>query len=322
MEHDRLSFKERAKQELLTVLPTDVCCIKAFLSAVSRLSGSIEFSSRRMNLCLRLDSYDAALRLAELFKRLYPTDIEIGVEKSKNAKNARQVCFLRVPMGFAKQVLGDLELMREQDGSFSGFIEGMPQDLLGKECCKRAYFKGLFFAGGSVYVPDNAEGKSGYHFEICVEDEVLADDIMELMSDLRINTRMSERRDLKLVYAKDKDDVLAALATLDLADSVLRLSAIIDERETANVLNRAVICETANLDKTYSASSRQMIAIAKLRSSGEYDRLPSQLKLTANMRGAYPETSLSELAAVMGVSKSCLSHRLKKLEELADSVEE
>lgn len=324
METDGLTFKDLAKRELLDVLPSEDCCVRAFLSAVSRLAGSIEISARRVNLCLRLDSYEVALKLTELFKKLYPTDIELSVERQKNPKNAKQVCVLRVPMGFAKQALSDFELMREEDGSFFGFVQGMPQDLLRKECCKKAYFKGLFLAGGGVYVPDvsnRGRKKEGYHFEICVEDGVLADDVMELMSDLRINTRMSERRDLKLVYAKDKDDVLAALATLDLAESVLRLKAIIDDREAANVLNRTIICETANLDKTYSASSRQMIAIAKLRSNGLFDSLPAQLKLTAQMRGEYPETSLNDLAAIMGVTKSCLSHRLNKLEQLADEIE-
>ena len=58
METDGLTFKDLAKRELLDVLPSEDCCVRAFLSAVSRLAGSIEISARRINLCLRLDSYE------------------------------------------------------------------------------------------------------------------------------------------------------------------------------------------------------------------------------------------------------------------------
>lgn len=97
---------------------------------------------------------------------------------------------------------------------------------------------------------------------------------MELLSDLRINTRMSERGEHKLVYVKDKDEIVKALATLDLVDCVLKLQSIIDERETANSLNRVIICETANLDKTFAAASKHLLAIGELKTEIFSTRCP------------------------------------------------
>ena len=48
-----------------------------------------------------------------------------------------------------------------------------------------------------------------------------------------------------------------------------------------------------------------------------FDALPAQLKETADARADHPEASLSELAEILGVSKSCLNHRLRKIVELA-----
>lgn len=173
---------------------------------------------------------------------------------------------------------------------------------------------------GSVYVPstsEQSEKRDGYHFELQLDDDLFADDVMELLSDLRINTRMSERGEHKLVYVKDKDEIVKVLAVLELSDCVLKLQSIIDERETANSLNRVIICETANLDKTFTAASKHLLAIGELKNKDIFDSLPVQLKETANARAEHPEASLNELAEILGVSKSCLNHRLRKIVELA-----
>ncbi len=225
-----------------------------------------------------------------------------------------------MPIGFSKQVLADFGLMRVEGDEYSAFIEGIPQDLTSSHLTKKAYFKGLFFATGSVYVPSTArdiEKKDGYHFELQLDDELFADDVMELLSDLRINTRMSDRGEHKLIYVKDKDEIVTILTLLDLNDSAMQLQKIIDEREIANSLNRAVICETANLDKTFTAASKHLLAIGELKNKDMFDSLPDILKDTANERALHPEASLQELADILGVTKSCLNHRLRKIVELA-----
>ncbi len=311
------SFKELTHDELFTVLPDGKEEITAFLSALSKVSGSISISKRRVNLCLSLDGYDEGVKVVDLFKSLYPADFELSLEKGKNGA---QACTLQAPSGFTKQILADLGLMRVDCDEYVGFVEDLPRDVVRTDACKRAYFKGLFAGCGSVYVPSTAEQsekRDGYHFELQLDDDLFADDVMELLSDLRINTRMSDRGEHKLVYVKDKDEIVKALATLELADSVLRLQAIIDERETSNSLNRVIICETANLDKTFTAASKHLLAIGALRSRDEFDSLPDALKSTADARAEHPEATLQELADIIGVSKSCLNHRLRKLVELA-----
>lgn len=316
-----MTFKDSAHNELLGVLPQSREEITAFLSALSKACGSIEIVKKRLNLCLQLDSYEEGVKMVDLFKELYPADFELSFEKAKNGvKQGAQVCVLQVPSGFTKQALQDFELMQINSDEFVNFIEGVPQDLVRTEKCKIAYFKGLFLGCGSVYVPSGAnqtEKRDGYHFELQLDDDLFAADVMELLSDLRINTRMSERGEHRLLYVKDKDEIVKILAKLDLVDCVLKLQSIIDERETANSLNRAIICETANLDKTFAAASKHLLAIGELKNRDEFDTLAPTLKETAEARADHPEASLQELADILGVSKSCLNHRLRKIVELA-----
>lgn len=313
----KISFKDMARAELLGVLPTNKDEIIAFLSALSKTCGSIEIVKKRLNLCLSLDTYDEGVKVVDLFKTVYPAEFELSLEKSKTGGEA---CTLQVPSGFTKQALVDFGLMSVNADEYLGFIEELPRDLTGSEKCKIAYFKGLFLGAGSVYVPstlDQSEKRDGYHFELQLDDDLFAQDVMELLSDLRINTRMSERGEHKLVYVKDKDEIVKILATLDLVDCTLKLQAIIDERETSNSLNRVIICETANLDKTFTAASKHLLAIGELKNRDEFDDLAPALKETADARAEHPEASMSELAEILGVSKSCLNHRLRKLVELA-----
>lgn len=316
-----MTFKDSAHNELLGVLPQSREEITAFLSALSKACGSIEIVKKRLNLCLQLDSYEEGVKMVDLFKELYPADFELSFEKAKNGvKQGAQVCVLQVPSGFTKQALQDFELMQINSDEFVNFIEGVPQDLVRTEKCKIAYFKGLFLGCGSVYVPSGAnqtEKRDGYHFELQLDDDLFAADVMELLSDLRINTRMSERGEHRLLYVKDKDEIVKILAKLDLVDCVLKLQSIIDERETANSLNRAIICETANLDKTFAAASKHLLAIGELKNRDEFDTLAPTLKETAEARADHPEASLQVLADILGVSKSCLNHRLRKIVELS-----
>lgn len=314
------TFKENSKRELLAALPSGECCKAAFLSALFKVSGTLEGTGRRQTLNLRLDTYEAARKISDMLQSIYPVECPITAPDSERGgfDKEKRTYKVTIPQGFAKQALIDFELMSVNGEGLMNFTRGLPQQLLTKQCCMKAYFQGLYLGCGGAYAPvAGEEKKQGYHFELQFYDEEFADGVMELLSDLRIKTRMSDRNGGKLIYVKDKDEIVSILCILGLGDSAKRLQTVIDERETANELNRAIICETANMDKTFAASTRLVIAIAKLKTRDEFEKLSLSLRDTAEARAQYPEASMQELADMLGVTKSCLHHRLKKIEALA-----
>jgi DNA-binding transcriptional regulator WhiA len=66
------------------------------------------------------------------------------------------------------------------------------------------------------------------------------------------------------------------------------------------------------------AADRQLQAIARLESRGELARLPDGLREAAAGRRRQPDADLDALAAALGVSRSAVNHRLRRLVALAE----
>ena len=92
------------------------------------------------------------------------------------------------------------------------------------------------------------------------------------------------------------------------------------EKEIRNTENRVTNCEARNIQKTVSASHRQITAIRHLKSKPAlWDSLPEELRITAELRMEHENASLQELIRLHNppISKSGLNHRLSKLMQLA-----
>ncbi len=312
------TFKEKAVTELLTVLPADQKGATAFLAGAVRAAGALHMRGKRCNLVLSLPSYEACLAVVDLLKLLYPSEFEVTAEHVKSGVRKGSTDFsVSVPTGFTRQALDDLDMF-DDEGEVT-----LPEYVLTDRGSAEAFLKGLFLGCGSVYVPSTAEGekRDGYHFEFALDSPELAGGVAAVLRSFGISPKLSERGSSTLVYLKDKDEILRMLASLGLAECVLELKAVIDERETANSINRVTICEAANLDKTYAAASSQLMAIGLIEERDGLDSLTPSLAETARARLAHPQASLGELADILGVSRSCLNHRLRRLKEIADTGE-
>ena len=95
------------------------------------------------------------------------------------------------------------------------------------------------------------------------------------------------------------------------------------EKELSNKVNRRLNCDSANLTKTVSAAQEQLEAIRRLQEAEILDKLPDKLRQTASLRLLNPELTLTELAEEFDppLTKSCLNHRLRKLQALARDLE-
>jgi DNA-binding protein WhiA len=95
-------------------------------------------------------------------------------------------------------------------------------------------------------------------------------------------------------------------------------------KEMRNSVNRQVNCETANLNKTVSASVKQIEDITYIRETIGLDNLPEGLKDVALTRLANPDAALKELAGLLKkpIGKSGVNHRLRKLSEMAEKLRE
>lgn len=94
-------------------------------------------------------------------------------------------------------------------------------------------------------------------------------------------------------------------------------------RDMRNSVNRLVNCETANLNKTIGAAVRQVENIRYIDHSIGIDQLPEKLREIARLRVEYQEVTLKELGEMVSagtVSKSGVNHRLRKIDDIAESL--
>ena len=316
------SFRNSVVEEIISTPITESDSVFALVSAIAKNAGVILINKKRINLVMSVDSYAVAMYLVDALKSVYPTEFEISCDEIKSGQKKGERAFtVAVQTGFTKQVLSDACLITDDT---CGIELDVPEKFTREYTLAVTYLKGLFLASGGIYVPTTEgaeEKKDGYHFEYRLEDEETAVSVNNLLASLGVSAKINERGNVWLVYIKDKEEIVKLLGVMGLGDTVMALRKIIDERETANALNRAVICETANLDKTYVAASKHLLAIGIIEESEGLESLPPALQETARIRMEFQQASYEEMAEILGVSKSCLNHRLRKLVEIADQIQ-
>jgi len=307
-----MSFASETKKEL-TLIDADLTCVKAEVSALIRMNGSLSFSNRQLSLDIQTENAAIARRLYTNLKKLYTYNVELLVRrKMRLKKNNVYIC--RVRDG-AKELLIDLHILTE-DFQFANQIAS---ELIPKTMQKRAYLRGAFLAGGSVNNPET----SAYHLEVYSLYKEHSEGLMQIMNEFELNAKTIERKKGFVTYLKEAEKISDFLSLIGAHQAMMRFEDVRILRDMRNSVNRIVNCETANLNKTIGASVRQVENIKYIDRTIGIDQLPERLQEIARLRVAYKEVSLKELGEKLSsgtVSKSGVNHRLRKIDEIADSL--
>ncbi|HJH10256.1 MAG TPA: DNA-binding protein WhiA [Metalysinibacillus jejuensis] len=307
-----MSFASETKKEL-TLIEADLTCVKAEVSALIRMNGSISFSNRQLSLDIQTENAAIARRLYTNLKKLYTYNVELLVRrKMRLKKNNVYIC--RVREG-ARELLIDLHILTD-DFQFANQIS---PTLIPKTMQKRAYLRGAFLAGGSVNNPET----SAYHLEIYSLYKEHSEALMQIMNEFELNAKTIERKKGFVTYLKEAEKISDFLSLIGAHQAMMRFEDVRILRDMRNSVNRIVNCETANLNKTIGASVRQVENIKYIDRTIGIDQLPERLQEIARLRVAYKEVSLKELGEKISsgtVSKSGVNHRLRKIDEIADSL--
>ena len=191
---------------------------------------------------------------------------------------------------------------------------------LGFDCegCTRAFLQGLFIATASVTDPAKM-----YHLELSCRSTQAARRIRELLCELGFEPKQVRRSSGVNLYYKSSAAMEDVLCYLHVKGALFSLINQKIERDIRNEENRATNCVAKNIQKAVDAAALQVGAIQRLKQSRTWDKLPEQLRVTAELRLAYEDATLSELASRHNppITKSGLNHRLSKLTELAKEIE-
>lgn len=307
-----MSFASQTKKELTGIVVTP-CCQRAELAAIIKLIGSIHLSQKHLNLDLSTENAAIARRIYTLIKELFGISSEVLVRRKMQLKK-NNVYILRI-QGRADEVLEELGFI---DGNY--FLSNeIAQELIEKPCCKRSYLRGAFLAGGSVNHPESPS----YHLEIFCTDGDHAEELVKLLNEFDLNARYIERKKGYMVYIKESEKITDFLNIIGAHGALFYFEDVRIKKDMRNSVNRLVNCETANLNKTVSASMKQIENIRLIEKEIGLDQLPAKLREVAELRLQHPDMNLSELGELIpsgAVSKSGVNHRLRKINEIAQKL--
>ena len=307
-----MSFASETKKEL-TQVDADDQSLKAELSALIRMNGSLSFANRQLSLDVQTENAAIARRLYIIVKKLYSYNVELLVRKKMRLKK-NNVYICRVREG-AKELLTDLYII-SNDFQFNHTIA---EELIPKKNQKRAYLRGAFLAGGSVNNPET----SAYHLEVYSLYKEHGEALAHLMNEFGLNAKTIERKKGFVTYLKEAEKISDFLNLIGAHQAMLKFEDVRIVRDMRNSVNRIVNCETANLNKTIGAALRQVDNIRFIENTIGLDQLPEKLREIARLRVEYQDVTLKELGEMVStgiVSKSGVNHRLRKIDEIADAL--
>ncbi len=296
------SFSYKAKAELCRTAVQRLCCARAECYGVLLYCNTFSMQEVR----IITENPEFAARLPRLFHRAF--GVKFDRQPADEAPGSKLIFQITDPDKL-RRVLDTLGYDPRQS-----LVLHVNFALLEDDCCRTAFLRGAFLAGGSVTDPEKR-----YHLELSTSHIQASREVSALLQEMGFLPRSVMRGGSAVIYFKQSEHIEDLLTTLGAPVAATEIMTAKVDKEIRNGANRAMNCDMANVNKTLDAVAAQQEAIEKLEKSGQMEKLPEKIQETARLRMQNPELPLAQLAALFDppISKSCLNHRIRKIMEEA-----
>ncbi len=294
-----MSFSSEAKKEIAADLPDKICCRAA--QTYGLLQGGHAFTDKEISLQTELEP------VADLYARLVSRTC--GIPRPQQQTLQRRATLHQCLVEHPEERLAVLDKYGHSAKEVSLRLNRANLEC---EACARAYLRGAFLACGAVTDPEH-----DYHLEFSTPHYNYSRDLMTLLREWDFPAKVTTRGGSYIVYIKDSERIEDCLTFLGATMASLELMGVKMVKSIRNDTNRRLNFENANLDKTVQAAGTQMDALQKIESTCGLDALPEDLQEVAKLRLEHPEMSLRDLGDTLGMSRSGVNHRLKRILQFA-----
>ncbi|MDY6825942.1 MAG: DNA-binding protein WhiA [Bacillota bacterium] len=307
-----MSLTTQIKHELVRQNNALLCCSSWELKALLLRHGYYTIGSGNHILSIAIEDNAVARRLFNLLH-------EAGVENPLIIRQQERRLGLN---RFLVQITGKeqidallIYLDLKEAGRQIGFYRrktALPR----RVCCRRAFLRGLFLAGGSVSVSK----RSGYHLELNCGSSEDAEIYYRVLKSFNLSPLVRKRKNDSFIYFKNAEAVADFLRIIGAGGALLQLESMRVVKSMRNRVNRLVNCETANLEKVVASAQHQLETIEQIDRFIGLKNIPLPLQEAALARRSHPEASLKELGELCdpSISKSAMNHRFRHLEKIAE----
>lgn len=285
-----MSFSAEQKREITLNKEKNACCRRATLLGALAVKGEANLDK----VMLRVSDGDTIKYLKELIFEFYGKESTVStLEKGGRCK----------VLSFDSRAA--VKYIRNIDKNTYEF----------QKCttCFAAFLRGIFLICGRVSEPSRQ-----HSLEFSPRAERV-DFLLEFFASLGLDFSVVTRCGNRSLYTKRSDTIEDFFGMAAMNNTFFKLVNMKINSESRNNANRVSNCETHNISKAVDAASKQVKLICELERRGLINLLPEELIETARLRIKNEDMSISQLALASNppLSKSGLSHRLKRINEIA-----
>ncbi|MFA9466765.1 MAG: DNA-binding protein WhiA [Velocimicrobium sp.] len=314
-----MSFSKNVKEELSKQVSLARHCQIAEIAAIISLCGNIIINDKNEYFIkIHTENLTVARKYFILIRKSFHVSADISVRRNNNFKKSN------VYTVWIKDALASMKILQatkliDFDGEIREELSITDNLVVQNTCCKRAFIRGAFLAYGSMSDP-----AKNYHFEIVTSARKKAEQLRDIINFFQMDAKIVQRKKHFVVYIKEGSQIVDLLNIMEAHVSLMKLENVRILKEMRNSINRQVNCETANINKTVVAASKQIDDIKYIRDTIGFLKLSEGLEEIAKLRIEHTDASLKELGVLLNppIGKSGVNHRLRKLSMIADTLRE
>ncbi len=309
-----MSFSSTVKDELARHIGDARHCRIAEIAAIINMCGKtkVDQDGQIIGLKIQTENPAVARKCFTLLKKTFNIKVEVSIRRNHHLKKHRVYHIFLTDADEALKVMKATKVLEASE--INRHISPL---IVQTTCCKRAYIRGAFLASGSLSDPEKT-----YHLEFVSQNEQHANELMALVNSFDMDAKVIIRKKYYVLYLKEGRQIVDLLNIMEAHVALMNLENLRILKEMRNNVNRIVNCETANLNKTVSASVKQIHDIEYIEEMVGLTTLPESLEDMARIRLENPSASLKELGEYLSppVGKSGVNHRLRKISRIAEKL--
>ena len=288
-----MSFSQEQKAAITAQPIKSACCKRALLQGVIAAKGVLD----KDNVLISVDSAETAQYIKDLILEVYSKNADDVI----SAQGGRR----KIVSFSTKSVIKYVSDLESVGISFQEKCDA----------CQSYFLKGVFLACGRA-----SEPVKQYSLEFSAGAR--AEALFSFFEAIGLSPKISKKKNETVVYFRNSTLIEDFFALANMNQAAFDIMNAKIQGELRNAANRIANCETNNIDRAVSASISQISLIEELVKRGLISLLPDDLEKTARFRMENRDMSLSQMAGAITppISKSGLSHRLKKITEMAENI--
>ena len=288
-----MSYTFKVKQEILTnEMVTD-------MEKMAELSGILLSKDAifKDKIELRLENISLAKRVYKFLKEL--TNLKIGIKYVTSRRLGEHNIYI---------------VTLERQKGFKDFIEKLNLStplILASEEILKGFIRGIFLACG--YIKDPAKE---YALDFFIDNEKAAEKLYEILQAKNKKVFKTQKRNKPLVYLRNSENIMDIMVVIGSIQAFFNYEEMTMIKDLKNKTIREMNWEVANETKTLNTGNNQIKMINYIENSIGLNNMSSVLEEVAIIRLDNPESSLQEIAEIIGISKSGVRNRFRRIEEI------